>query len=139
VLATILCASGPLDSHDDVVRRRVEAHRGRVIRSTNETILATFDSAVRAIRCAAALRASAGIPIRVGVHTGEVDICGDDIAGVSSRVSARLAALAQPGEILTSRMVKDLVVGSGIAFADRVEHELTEPGEYLAAFALLEA
>ena len=139
VLATILCASGPLDSHDDAVRHRVEAHRGRVIRSTNETILATFDSAVRAIRCAAALRASAGIPIRVGVHTGEVDIRGDDIAGLSSRVTARLAALAQPGEILTSRIVKDLVVGSGIAFADRGEHELTEPGEYLAAFAVLEA
>ncbi|MGH7209959.1 MAG: alpha/beta fold hydrolase, partial [Acetobacteraceae bacterium] len=98
VLATILCAGGPFDVHDDAARRCVEAHRGRVIKCTDEWVLATFDSAVRAIRCAAALCASARIPIRVGVHTGEVDIRADDIAGVSSQAAARLAAVAQPGE-----------------------------------------
>jgi pimeloyl-ACP methyl ester carboxylesterase len=139
VLATILWASGPLGSHDEAVRRGVEAHRGRVVRSTNDTILATFDSAVRAIRCAAALRASAGISIRLGIHTGEVDIRADDIAGVSSRVAASLAALAQPGEILTSRIVKDLVLGSGIAFSDRGEHKLTGADDGLPVFAVLEA
>ena len=92
------------------------------------SVVATFDSPARAIGCAAALRAAAsasGIVIGVGVHTGEVDIHADNAGGgVSSQVAARLAAIAEPGEILTSRIVKDLLVGSGIAFAARGDCEL---------------
>lgn len=127
VLATIVCAAGPLDADPDAVRRLVQGNRGRLVTCASGSVLATFDSPPRAIGCAAALRDAAsasGIVIRVGVHTGEVDIHASGVIGVPSQVAARLAAIAVPGEILASRIVKDLLVGSGIAFVDRGEHEL---------------
>ena len=119
VLVTILYAL--TDDQLAVAGRQVKAHRGRLIRSTSEYTMATFDSPVRAIRCAAALRddaSASGIALRAGVHAGEVEFTGEDIGGVSGQVAAAVAGAARPGEILTSRIVKDLVVGSGIAFAD---------------------
>ncbi len=128
VLATIVCAAGALDADPDAVRRLIQTNRGRLVTSAAGSVVATFDSPARAIGCAAALRAAAsasGIVIGVGVHTGEVDIRADNAGGgVSSQVAARLAAIAEPGEILTSRIVKDLLVGSGIAFAARGERGL---------------
>jgi pimeloyl-ACP methyl ester carboxylesterase len=127
VLATIVCAAGSLDADPGAIRRVIGANRGRLVTSAEGTVVATFDSPARAIGCATALREAAGtsgIVIRVGVHTGEIDIRASDIAGVSSQVAARLAAIAEPGEILASRIVRDLVVGSGIAFDDRGEREL---------------
>jgi hypothetical protein len=126
VLATILHVI--TDHGLAVADRQVQARRGRLIRATSESIVATFDSPVRAIGCAAALRdaaAASGIAVCVGVHVGEVHTRADDIAGASSEIAAGLAASAQPGEILASRIVKDLVLGSGIVFADRkaVGHE----------------
>ena len=102
--------------------RQVQAHRGRLIRSTGGSTVATFDSPVRALRCAAALREDAsasGISVRAGVRAGEVEFAGEDIGGASGRVAAAVAGAARPAEILAWRIVKDLVVGSGIAFADR--------------------
>src|SRR5579859_6516389 len=95
----------------------VRGHRGRLISGDGEGILATFDAPGQAIRCAAAVlrdAAADGIQIRAGIHTGEVDLVGEGIAGLSVRITDRVAALARPAEILVSRTVRDLVTGSGI-------------------------
>jgi class 3 adenylate cyclase len=116
-----------LTSHDRVVDREIERHRGRRITSTGDGVLATFDGPGRAVRCACAVHEavrSFGIEIRAGVHTGEIELRGGDVAGMAVHIGARVAALAGPREVLVSRTVKDLVVGSGINFEDRGEHEL---------------
>jgi class 3 adenylate cyclase len=92
-----------------------------------------------AIRCAAAIRdaaAALGIKTRAGIHTGEVDVIGDHIAGASVRITDSVAALAQPAEILVSRTVKELVAGSGISFADRGNHKLSGLSEEWPLFAV---
>jgi DNA-binding SARP family transcriptional activator/pimeloyl-ACP methyl ester carboxylesterase len=117
----------------------VKGHRGRLISTTAEGMLATFDAPGRAIRCAAAVRegaAAAGIQIRAGIHTGEIDLLGDDIAGASVQIADRVAALARPAEILVSRTVKDLVTGAGITFAERGSHVLNGPSEEWPLFAV---
>jgi class 3 adenylate cyclase len=106
----------------------VRDHRGRLIRATADSILATFDAPGQAIRCAAAVlddAAAAGIQIHAGIHTGEVDLVGDDIAGACVQITDRIAALARPAEILVSRTVKDLVTGSGISFTHRGRYEVS--------------
>ena len=111
-----------LEAHDHVL-----AHRGRLIQR-GEVLLATFDAPGQAIRCAHTIRASstaAGIEPRAGVHTGEVELRRGAIGGLSVDVAAAIAALARPGEILVSRTVTDLVIGSGISFADRGTHALS--------------
>jgi DNA-binding SARP family transcriptional activator len=144
VLATILHAkavAGPAPATEaeptagDLIRR----YRGRPIRTTADCILATFDAPGQAIRCAAAVRdgaAAAGIQIRAGIHTGEVDLVGEDIAGTSVQITDRVAALARPAEILVSRTVKDLVAGSGITFAERGSHALNGPPDEWPLFAV---
>jgi class 3 adenylate cyclase len=110
-----------------------------MINCTSEGLLATFDGPGRAIRCAAAIRhaaANLGIPTRAGVHTGEVELRGDQVTGMSLQVAAQVAALAQPAEILVSRTVKDLVAGSGISFADRGNHQLSGIGDTWPLFAV---
>jgi len=117
----------------------VQGHRGRLIRTDREGILATFDAPGQAIRCAAAVladAAAAGIQIRAGIHTGEVDLVGEDIAGPSVQITDRVAALARPAEILVSRTVKDLVTGSGITFAERGSHRLNSAPEEWPLFAV---
>ena len=138
MLATILCV---LTDDLAVAGRHVEAHRGRLIACTNQTALATFDSPVRAIRCAAALRdeaSASGIALRAGVHAGEVEFTAEDIRGVSGQVAAAVAVAARPGEILTSRIVKYLVVGSGIAFADRGVHKFAGTADEWPLVAVIE-
>jgi class 3 adenylate cyclase len=107
--------------------QRVRSYRGRLITSTPVSVLATFVAPGQAIRCAAALRddAARGIQLRAGIHAGEVDLIGDDIAGASVHITHSITALAQPSEILVSRAVKDLVLGTGIVFTDRGVHELS--------------
>jgi DNA-binding SARP family transcriptional activator/pimeloyl-ACP methyl ester carboxylesterase/class 3 adenylate cyclase len=117
----------------------VRGHRGRLLRTTADGILATFDAPRQAIRCAAALRddaTAAGIQVRTGIHTGEVELIGEDIAGLSVRITDRVAAFAQPAEILVSRTVKDLVAGSGIVFAQRGSYPLTGPADEWPLFAV---
>ncbi len=144
VLATILhteTVGGRVNAVQVEPRTRdlVRGHRGRLIRTTADGILATFDAPGQAIRCAAAVRddaAAAGIQIRAGIHTGEVDLVGDDIAGPSVQITDRVAALARPAEILVSRTVKDLVTGASITFAERGSHMLNGPPDEWPLFAV---
>jgi pimeloyl-ACP methyl ester carboxylesterase len=141
VLATILRTkpADVVDHGQEQAGGLVRGHRGRLIRTTADGILATFDAPGQAIRCAAAVRegaAAAGIQIRAGIHTGEVDLVGEDIAGISVQITDRVAALARPAEILVSRTVKDLVTGSGITFAERGSHALNGPSEKWSLFAV---
>jgi class 3 adenylate cyclase len=116
-----------LNRHHDTVRRELARFRGREVKTTGDGFLATFDGPGRAVRCAQAITAAAralGIEIRAGLHTGECDLLGDDIAGIAVHIVARVAAKARPGEVLVSRMVRDLVAGSGIGFEDRGRYTL---------------
>jgi class 3 adenylate cyclase len=116
-----------LDSHDAVSRAVVEEHGGRWVKSTGDGVLATFDGPGRAIRSALALRDALhplGVEIRAGLHTGEVELRGDDIGGIGVHVAARVLDCAAPGEVLVSSVIPLLVAGSGIDFEDRGEHEL---------------
>jgi pimeloyl-ACP methyl ester carboxylesterase len=123
-----------IETHDSVARREVEAARGRLVKSTGDGMLATFDGparAIRAIRSTQAALAAVGLPIRGGLHAGEVEVRGDDIGGIAVHIGARVAGLADAGEVLVSSTVKDLVAGSGLAFEDRGAHELRGvPGEW---------
>jgi class 3 adenylate cyclase len=111
-----------LGEHETIVRSEVERFRGRVVDFHGDGAFASFDGPAKAIRCASAIREALralGLEIRAGVHTGEVEVRGDDLSGVGVHIGARVAANAEPGEILVSRTVVDLVAGSQIAFADR--------------------
>ncbi len=123
-----------LESHNDVVARELERFRGRHVDSAGDGVFATFDGPARAIRCAASIRdavTTLGLEIRAGVHTGEVEVLGDDLAGMAVHIGARVAARAGAGEILASGTVRDLVVGSGVQFEDRGTAELKGvPGEW---------
>ena len=116
-----------LDRHDRISERTITEYGGRLVKGTGDGVLATFDAPARGLRCADMLRsalADAGIAIRAGVHTGEIDLRGDDVSGIGVNIAARVAALAASGELLASRTVKDLVAGSDYAFASRGVHSL---------------
>jgi class 3 adenylate cyclase len=116
-----------LEVHESVASREVEAARGRVVKFTGDGLLATFDGPARAVECLhglASLLEPLGLPIRAGVHTGEIERIGDDIGGLAVHIAARISARAAAGEVLTSSTVRDLVAGSGLIFEDRGEHEL---------------
>ena len=109
------------------MRRQLVRFRGREIDFAGDGVFATFDGPARALSCACAIRdgvRSLGLEIRAGVHTGEIECRGDAVAGLAVHIRARVAALAAAGEVLVSRTVKDLVVGSGLSFEDRGTHEL---------------
>ena len=116
-----------LDRHDAMAQRMIDRYGGRFVKGTGDGLLATFDGPARGIRCARELvhaAAQLDIPVRAGVHTGEVEVRGDDVAGIAVHIGARVASVADAGEVLVSRTVRDLVSGSGIAFQDRGEHRL---------------
>jgi class 3 adenylate cyclase len=128
-----------LDRHDSLVAREVERHRGRRINATGDGMLATFDGPARAVRCAQAICDAVrplGIEVRAGLHTGEIELRGDDIGGIAVHIGARVSALAGPSEVLVSSTVKDLVAGSGIAFADRGFHALKGVPDEWRVFAV---
>jgi class 3 adenylate cyclase len=119
--------SSLLGSHDAVAQAVIDQHGGRLVKLTGDGVLATFDGPGRAIRCGFALRDALdplGITIRAGLHTGEVELRGDDIGGIGVHVAARVCDYAQPGDLLVSAAVPLLVAGSGVEFEDRGEHEL---------------
>ena len=116
-----------LDQHHDLVRAELDRFGGREITTTGDGFFARFDSPAQAVRCALSATdgiTSLGVQIRAGVHTGEVEVRGADLGGLAVHIGARVAAAAQPGEVLVSSTVKDLLAGSGVAFEDRGEHEL---------------
>ena len=123
-----------LDQHDELARAEIERSRGRLLKTTGDGVLATFDAPGRAIRCTLALREaiqSLGLSMRAGLHSGEVELRGDDVGGIAVVIAARVSALADAEEVLVSRTVADLVAGSGIHFGDRGAHSLKGvPGEW---------
>lgn len=116
-----------LDAHDRSVRDELRHYRGREVNTTGDGFVAAFDGPARAIHCAQAMRdraATLDLDIRVGIHTGEVELRGDDIGGIAVNTAARVQAHADPGAVYVSRTVVDLVAGSGLQFDDRGDHEL---------------
>lgn len=116
-----------LDQFRVTVREHLHRFRGREINTRGDDFLATFDGPGRAVRCAQAITWAAntlGVEVRSGLHTGEVELMGDDIGGIAVHIGARVAGLATGGEVLVSRTVTDLVAGSDLAFSDRGEHDL---------------
>jgi class 3 adenylate cyclase len=123
-----------LGRHDTLMRRELERHRGREVKTLGDGFLATFDGPARAIRCACSARdamRSLGVEVRAGLHTGECELIGEDLGGIAVNIGARVAVVADPGEVLVSRTVTDLVAGSGIEFTERGVHSLKGvPGEW---------
>jgi len=124
-----------LEVFDSAVTRKLSRFRGHAVKTMGDGLLATFDGPARAIRCAAEMRDEAraqfGVEVRSGLHTGEIELIGDDVGGIGVHIGARVLACADPGEVLVSGTVKDLVVGSGIMFEDRGERELKGvPGKW---------
>jgi pimeloyl-ACP methyl ester carboxylesterase len=123
-----------LAEHDRMARRVIERERGRLVKSTGDGLLASFDGPARAITAATGLRQdldALGLQIRAGVHTGECERIGEDLGGIAVHIGARVGSAAGPGEVLVSQTVRDLVVGSGLEFEDRGAHDLKGvPGEW---------
>ena len=116
-----------LDQHDGAVRQELARFRGREVKTLGDGFLATFDAPARAVRCAAAIidRARAlGLAVRAGLHSGEIELRGDEIGGIAVNIAARIAEVASGGEILVSGTVRDLVAGSGLSFDDRGDRDL---------------
>ncbi len=116
-----------LAAHHERARAQIARFMGREVDTAGDGFFATFDGPARAVRCAQAIIETVreiGLEIRAGCHTGEVELAGDEVAGVAVHIGARVAALAGPGEVLVSSTVKDLVAGSGLVFEDAGEHEL---------------
>lgn len=130
-----------LDQHHSLVRRQLELFKGREVKTTGDGFLATFDLPGRAVQCARAVRDAVrrlGLEVRIGLHTGECEITGADVAGIAVHLAARIEGLAGPGEILASGTVRDLVTRSGLRFDDRGRHELKGIEERWPIFALVD-
>ena len=117
-----------------MTRRELERFRGREVKTTGDGFFASFDGPARAIACAQSIVVGAralGLELRTGLHTGECEVLGDDVGGIAVHTGARIMALAEPGEVLVSSTVKDLVAGSRIGFTDRETHTLKGvPGQW---------
>jgi class 3 adenylate cyclase len=128
-----------LATHDELVRAELVRFRGEWIKSTGDGVLAIFDGPARAVRCACAIRdaiESLGVEVRAGLHTGEIERHGDDIAGIAVHVGERVASHAGPGEVFISRTVADLIAGSEIELQDQGEHELKGVSETWRLFSV---
>ena len=123
-----------LEQFQNTVRTNLQRFRGREIDTAGDGFLAAFDGPARAIRCASAIREGArsqGIEIRAGLHTGECEIIGEKLGGIAVHIGSRVAGKAEPGEIVVSQTVRDLVAGSGLSFSERGTHALKGvPGEW---------
>ena len=123
-----------LGAHDSIVASEIRRHRGRRIKSTGDGVLATFDGPGRAVRCAESIIEAVhdlGVEARAGVHTGEIELRGDDVGGIGVHIAARISGVAGPGVVMVSRTVTELVAGSGINFEDRGAYALKGvPGEW---------
>ena len=128
-----------LDVHDRLARENVDHFQGRLVKMTGDGLLATFDGPARGVTCAIRLQralARAGLESRAGIHTGEIELRDGDVGGIGVHIAARLVDLAEPGEVLASRTVKDLSVGADIVFEDKgvqTLEGLNEPWRLFAA------
>jgi class 3 adenylate cyclase len=116
-----------LECHHEAVRTQLVRYRGKEVDTAGDGFFASFDGPARAISCACAIVesiAELGLEVRAGLHTGECELIDGKVAGIAVHTGARVAANADPGEVLVSSTVKDLVAGSGLAFQDRGEHML---------------
>jgi class 3 adenylate cyclase len=128
-----------LDQHDHLVRQEISRLRGREVKALGDGFLATFDGPARAVRCATAIiqgLRSLDLQIRTGVHTGEIELKGQDIAGIAVHIAARIAAQAQGGQVLVSSTVRDLVAGSGLRFVDQGARSLKGIPDELRVFSV---
>ncbi|HUF84333.1 MAG TPA: adenylate/guanylate cyclase domain-containing protein, partial [Acidimicrobiia bacterium] len=128
-----------LDQYDSLVARHLDRLSGRLVKTTGDGTLATFDGPARAIRCACAIRDDAkrlGLEMRAGLHAGEIEIRGNDVTGLAVVIAQRVCALAGSNEVLVSSTVKDLVVGSGIELVSRGSHALKGVPEVWTLFAV---
>jgi class 3 adenylate cyclase len=128
-----------LDQHNNIVRHQLARFRGQEVKTLGDGFLATFDGPARAVRCASAIVEavrSLGIEVRSGVHTGEIEVKGNDIAGIAVHTAARIVALAEGGQVLASNTVRDLVAGSNIRFTDRGGHVLKGIAGEIRLFAV---
>jgi class 3 adenylate cyclase len=133
------CWRTVLDEHDQIARREIARFRGREIKTLGDGFLATFDGPARAIRCASAITEAVrvlGLEVRCGLHTGEIEIQDEDIGGIAVHIAARIAALAEGGQVLVSRTVRDLVAGSNLRLEDRGAYALKGLSESMTLFAL---
>src|SRR5437763_33239 len=130
-----------LEAHHAAVRIELRRYRGREVKTTGDGFLALFDGPARAVRCAQEIVRAVrplDLEIRAGVHTGEVELMGDDVGGVTVHIAARVAQRAQAGEVLASSTVKDLVAGAGLRFIEQGPTEmkgLSEPMRLFSAVA----
>jgi class 3 adenylate cyclase len=128
-----------LEEHDDLVRQKISHLRGREVKTLGDGFVATFDGPARAVRCASAIAngvRSLGLEVRTGVHTGEIEVKGDDIAGIAVHMAARIASLAEGGQVLVSSTVRDLVAGSSLTFRDEGPHALKGMAELVRLFSV---
>lgn len=129
-----------VDNHDRMVREQLTRFRGREIKTLGDGFLATFDGPARAVRCASSIVESVyslGIDVRIGLHTGEVELKDNDIGGIAVNIASRIADISGPGSTLVSSTVRDLVAGSGLRFEDRGHHALKGLPEDLHIYAAL--
>ncbi len=116
-----------LERHHSMARALIREHGGEPVKSLGDGLLATFNGPAQAVRCANRVISGStaqGLGVRTGVHTGEVELANDDVAGLAVHLAARIMGLAQDGEVLVSRTVRDLVIGSELRFSEHGEHEL---------------
>ena len=116
-----------LDAHDRAVRAQLRIFKGREIKTTGDGFFASFDGPARAIRCAQSINDAMkpmGVDLRMGLHTGECEVRGDDLAGLAVHIAARTGSLATSREILVSSTLKDIVIGSPIEFTERGKYDL---------------
>ena len=131
-----------LDRHDETVRQQLARFRGQEVKNLGDGFMATFDGPARAVRCAASiceLLRPLGIAVRSGLHTGEVELKRDDVAGIAVHIAARVAAEAAAGETVVSSTVRDLVAGSGLRFQDRGSRALKGLPEQVHLYSVLDA
>ena len=129
-----------LETHDSVIRHELSVYRGKEIDTAGDSFFASFDGPARGLRCAQAINKSIdelGLSVRVGIHTGECEVRGKNLAGIAVHIAARISALAGPEQILVSRTVKDLVAGSGIEFKDFGTHSLKGVSDQWSLFEIV--
>ena len=129
-----------LEAHHTAIRSQLQRHRGREVKTTGDGVLALFDGPARAVRCAQEIVRAVrplDIEVRAGLHTGEVEMMGDDVGGIAVHIAARIAQHARASEVLASSTVKDLVAGAGLTFIEQGPADLKGLSEPVRLFSVV--